>query len=70
MLVKLTITAQAYNAIVDSLPPKSKLKKPSHGPNGAHYIWLEATDAKMLDGMRRPGEDVSDCIIRLAGTEI
>jgi hypothetical protein len=68
-MVRITITAAAYQEIVDSMPLGIVAVDPQHDNSGRYLGWIEAHVADRLDEMRRDGESYSDVIIRLAGME-
>ncbi len=67
-MIRISITAAAFEAIADSLPIGTIAAKPQHSDQGKVFIWIGRQWRDQLDRIRRPGEDLSDVIIRIAGT--
>jgi hypothetical protein len=64
MITRIAITAEAYAAIRESLPPEG-----SRQPQQVGVLYLVSVPnfiMDMLTAMRRPGESFSDVIVRLA----
>jgi hypothetical protein len=67
-VIRITITAAAFEAIAASLPSSVGHER-IRAPNGDYYIWLEPRYVDGLRAMRVPGESYSDVILRLAKGE-
>jgi hypothetical protein len=65
-MIRVSITAAAYEAIAATLPPGSVAFDPDVDAQGGRWIWLDPTVANRLRDMRGPGESYSDVILRLA----
>jgi hypothetical protein len=68
-LIRIAITAEAFTAIAGTLPLGSNMVEPQPTVDGGRFIWLERFALSKLDSLRRPGEDSSEIIIRLAQIE-
>ena len=67
MTTRITITAAAYAAIRESLPPAG-----SRPPQEVGDLYLVSVPTDAMDklvALRRPGESYSDVIIRMAAAE-
>ena len=65
-MVRITITAAAYEAIAATLPFGSVGIDREADAKGERQIWLEPRVLDRLKAMRRPGDSYSDVILRLA----
>jgi hypothetical protein len=65
-MIRISITAAAYEAIAATLPFDSVGVEREDGPNGARQIWLEPRVLDRLRALRGPGESYSDVILKLA----
>ncbi len=63
-MVKLTISAQAFEAIAATLPFGSVAVEPERNPDGSVGIWLERRVVDKLNHLRQPHESLSDVILR------
>ena len=68
-MIRIAITAEAFTAIAETLPLGSNMVEPEPTVDGGRFIWLERFALSKLDSLRRPGEDYSEIIIRLARIE-
>ena len=66
-MIRITITAAAYQAIAAGSNPDSLLE-PQRSPDGGFYLWLFKPIVDKLKAARGPGESFSDTILRLART--
>lgn len=64
-MIRITITAAAYEAIVAGRP-ECNLLPPEEAPDGGFYLWLFKPLLEKLTAARGPGESYSDAIVRLA----
>jgi hypothetical protein len=69
-MIKIAITAAAYDAICATLPFGSVAVEPYFNEKGERLIWLEDAMADRLGAMRGPSEDYSDVILRLVEDDI
>jgi hypothetical protein len=69
-MIRLAITAEAFEAIKATLPLGSVGFEPEPDAKDERYLWLEDAMADRLAAMRGPGERYSDVILRLAGIEV
>ena len=65
-MIRITISAAAYEAIAATMPLGSVGVDPEPGAEGERHIWLEPRFVDRLRAMRGPGESYSDVILRLA----
>ncbi len=61
-MIRIAITNAAYAVIADALPGEPASR-------GKTIIWLDGPLADAIGALRRRGENYSDVILRLAGTE-
>jgi hypothetical protein len=66
LMVKITITQEAFEALAATLPLGSVAVEPERAPDGSVGIWLDHSTVAKLRQMRGPGEDYSAVILRLA----
>lgn len=66
VMVKITISAQAFAALAATLPLGSVAVEPERAPDGSVGIWLDHATLAKLKAMRSPGEGYSDAILALA----
>ena len=59
-MIRISITAAAYEAIAASMPLGSVGVDPEPGAEGERHIWLEPRVVDRLRAMRGPGESYSD----------
>ena len=64
-MIRITITAAAFDAIAATLPSNVGVEQ-NRAPNGDYFIWLDPRFVDRLRAMRGPGESYSDVILRLA----
>jgi hypothetical protein len=64
-MIRITITAAAYDAIVAGRP-ECNLLEPLPAPGGGFYLLLFKPLVEKLKAARGPGESFSDTILRLA----
>jgi hypothetical protein len=60
------ITQAAFDAKAATLPVGSVSFENAANEHGLQYIWLEHRWLDRLNSYRRPGEDCSDVILRVA----
>jgi hypothetical protein len=65
-VIRITITAEAFQAIAATLPLGSVAVEPQRAPDGSVHIWLDHNVVAKLGALRGPGESYSDVIIRTA----
>ena len=65
-MIRISITAAAFDAIAATLPFGSVAYEPKVNDQGEREIWLEPHILNKLRTMRGPGESYSDVILRLA----
>ena len=65
-MIRISITAAAFEAIASTLPFGSTAFKLELGPTGERFIWLEPRSVDRLAAMRGPDESYSDVILQLA----
>jgi hypothetical protein len=68
-VVRITITPAAYAAIKASLAKRANEPPPQRDTAGRFVIYVEETYADQLKALRRPHENYSDVILRLAELE-
>ena len=66
-MIKIAISAEAFQIIAESLPCGSVTAEPERAPNGRVEIWLAPNLLAKLQMLRRPSESYSDVILALAG---
>ena len=64
-MIRIAITAAAYAAIRDSLPPAA----PQKAAGGRYVVSVPDITVDKLAALSRPSESISDVIIRLAAGE-
>jgi hypothetical protein len=64
-IIRITITADAFEAIATTLPSSVGVEA-RRASNGDYFIWLDPRFVDRLRAMRGPGESYSDVILRLA----
>jgi hypothetical protein len=64
-MIRITITAAAFDAIAATLPSNVGVEQ-NRAPNGYYFIWLDPRYVDRLRAMRGPGESYSDVILRVA----
>jgi hypothetical protein len=67
-MIRITITAEAFDAIAASLPLGSISFERHPADDGQRLVWLEPHVLNKLRALRRPGESYSDVILRVAET--
>jgi hypothetical protein len=65
-MIRIAITATAYDAIAASLPLGSVGYENATTARGERLIWLERSVIDRLRSLRGPGESFSDVILRMA----
>jgi hypothetical protein len=64
-MIRIEITAAAYAALCDGVPPERRLEAlPS--PTGGFYLWLDKVTLNRLKAARGPRESYSEAILRFA----
>ena len=66
-MIKIAISAVAFEAIAESLPFGMVTVEPEQAPDGRVEIWLAPNVLAKLKMLRRPSESYSDVILALAG---
>jgi hypothetical protein len=64
-MIRITISAAAFEAISATMPLGSVGYEPEPDAKGERWIWLEPRFVDRLRAMRGPGESYSDVILRL-----
>jgi hypothetical protein len=64
-MVRISITAEAFEALASTIPFGSISFEPELNANGERPIWNQQVWADKLRGLRGPGESYSDVILRL-----
>jgi hypothetical protein len=67
-MIRIAITAAAFEAIKATLPLGSVGFEPEPDAKGERYVWLEEGWVNKLGAMRGPGESYSDVILRLSAS--
>jgi hypothetical protein len=65
-MVKITISAQAFAAIAETLPLGTVAVDPERAPDGSVGLWLDHATLAKLNRLRGPGESYSDVILAIA----
>jgi hypothetical protein len=65
-MVRIAITAEAFEAIARTLALGTVACEPQPNENGERLIWLEERQPDKLNSIRRFGESYSEAIIKLA----
>ena len=68
-MIRIAVSAEAYDAIAATLPVGSVAYEPQLGANGEVFVWLEDRWLRKLGVLRRPSEGYSDVILRTAKAE-
>jgi hypothetical protein len=68
-MIRIAITAVAYEAIKATLPLGSAGYEAKRTDQGEVLIWLERRALDRLDALRQPGEGYSEIILRMAAME-
>jgi hypothetical protein len=68
-VVRITITQMAYAAIKGSLAKRANEPPPQRDTAGRFVIYVEEAYADQLKALRRPHENYSDVILKLAEPE-
>jgi hypothetical protein len=68
-VIRIEITAEAFDAVVKTLPLGTVAYEPEVSANGLRQIWLDPRALDRLDEVRQPDESYSDVILRLARVE-
>jgi hypothetical protein len=68
-MIRIAITAAAYDAIAATLPLGSVGYEAKRSADGGYFIWLERRALHRLDALRQPGEGYSEVILRMARIE-
>ena len=64
-VIRIEITAAAWAAIADGVPPDRRLPAQA-SPLGGFYLWLDKHTLNRLSAARGKGESYSDAILRAA----
>jgi hypothetical protein len=65
-MIRIAITAAAFDAIASTLPLGSVGYEAERDGKGEMHIWIDDRQADKLAAMRGPGESYSDVILRIA----
>jgi hypothetical protein len=68
-MIRIAISAEAYEAIAETLPLGSLGYEAKRTDQGEYLIWLEKRALSRLDALRQPGEGHSEVILRMAEIE-
>jgi hypothetical protein len=69
-MIKIAITAQAFEAIADMLASGNVLYEHERTARGGYLVWLDETVVNNLEKLRGPrDEDLSAVIVRLFGEQ-
>jgi hypothetical protein len=68
-VIRIAITAEAFEAIKGTLPLGSAAYEPQRTAQGGYFIWVEHGWLNKLEALRQPGEGLSETIIRLVAME-
>jgi hypothetical protein len=63
-MIRIAITAEAFDAITATLPLGSVGFEREPADDGERLVWLETHVVNKLRALRRPGESYSDVILR------
>jgi hypothetical protein len=69
-MIRIAITAEAFDAIAKTMPLGSVSFERHPADDGQRLIWLDASHVAKLKSLRRPGESMSDVIMRLAQDKV
>ena len=64
-MVRISITAEAFEAVASTIPFGSISFERELNAEGERLIWIEEVWADKLRGLRGPGESYSDVILKL-----
>ena len=65
-MIGITISGEAYAAVVSTLPRAGSVTETKVAPKGECRIWLPPDVVNRLRALREPGETFSGVILRLA----
>ena len=69
-MIRIAITAEAFEAIDAVLPSGNVLYERERTAQGGHLVWLDESVVNNLERLRRPrDEDLSAVIVRLFGEQ-
>ena len=68
-MIKIAITAEAFDALASTLPLGTVAYEKNLDAKGECHVWLEPMVVDRLRFLRGPGESFSDVILRLVETE-
>jgi hypothetical protein len=68
-VIRIAISAEAFEAIAATLPLGTVGYESELTPNGERLVWLEEAWVNKLDTIRMPGESYSDIILWLVALE-
>jgi hypothetical protein len=69
-VVRIAISAEAFEAIAQTLPLGSVSYENASNEKGERYVWLDRKVVNQLRALRRPGESFSDVILLLAAKKL
>ena len=64
-MIRIAITEAAYG-VIDRALPGAALRPAERNAAGKIIVWPDRTTVNRLEGLRQPGEDLSEAIVRLA----
>ena len=68
-MVRIAISAEAFEAIAQTLPlPLGSVSYENASNEKERYVWLDRKVVEHLRALRRPGESFSDVILLLAAS--
>lgn len=68
-MIRIAITPAAFDAITATLPLGSVGYEAEASAEGERLMWVEPSVVDRLTALRRPGESLSDVILRLVEME-
>jgi hypothetical protein len=68
-MIRIAITAGAFDPVASTLPLSSVTYEAEVTADGGRFIWIDRHARSQLDALRRPDEDYSEVILRLAAME-
>ncbi|MGC2786157.1 MAG: hypothetical protein WA397_20460 [Roseiarcus sp.] len=68
-MIRIAITAEAFEAIAATLPSGNVLYERERTPHGGYFVWLDESAANNLERLRGPrDEDLSAVIVRYSAS--
>jgi hypothetical protein len=68
-MIRIAITAEAFEAIAATLPLGSVGFEAEPDAEGRRFVWLDCATVNKLTGLRGPSEGYSDAIFRIAAAQ-